>query len=177
MLRWRPVRATALPPSCRASWPSRPDAPGSGFSAGDSEQDRNELIDLAHLVEEVVGARLHAALAHRRQVVVREHDDPDVPAVLRILVTGARLADHTDTAAGPQLDVYYNDVVGNRIEFFDRLGFGGREAGDLEGGMLREHVFQPAAQQGRVFHQQDAQGFTRRTVLAHRVGGGVAAGG
>ena len=56
-------------------------ATGSGLTSRDSEQNRDELIDLAHLVEEVIRAGLHAALAHRRQVVVRQHDDPDVAAV------------------------------------------------------------------------------------------------
>src|SRR5689334_13268160 len=98
---WRCVTASwgragdSTPIRCRAA------ATASGLSSRDPEQNRDELVDLAHLVEEVVGAGLHAALAHRRQVVVGEHDDPDVAAVLGILVLvpGAGLADHADAAA------------------------------------------------------------------------------
>jgi hypothetical protein len=87
------------------------------------------------------------SLAHRRQVVVRQHDDPHVPAVLDVLVAGPSLADHADAAARPQFHVDHDGVIGDGVEFFDRLGFGGREAGHLERGMLREHVLEPAAQQ------------------------------
>ena len=91
------------------------------------------------------------------------------PPSFDVLVARARLADHADAAAGAQLDVDHDDVVGNRVELLDGLGFRGREPGDLEGGVLREHVLEPAAQQRRILDQQDAQRFAGRAVLAGRV--------
>ena len=61
-------------------------ATGLGLASRDPQQNRDELIDLTHLVEEVVRASLHAAFAYRRQVVVGQHDDPDVPTVLDVLL-------------------------------------------------------------------------------------------
>src|SRR5687767_15402971 len=98
---WCPVRAT-----------------GSGLTSRDPEQNRDELVDLAHLVEEVIGPSLHAALAHRGQVVIRQHDDPYMAtAVLGVLVAGPGLADHADATAGTQLHVHHDDVVGHRVQF------------------------------------------------------------
>src|SRR5688572_10279169 len=59
-------------------------ATASGFSSRDLQQDRHELVDLAHLVEEVIRARRHAALAYRRQIVIGEHDDPHVAATRNV---------------------------------------------------------------------------------------------
>jgi hypothetical protein len=71
----------------------------------------------------VIGTGRHAAFAHRRQVVVRQHDDPDVIPVVRLGIAGAGRADHADAAAGPELHIHDDDVVGNRIELLDGFGF------------------------------------------------------
>src|SRR5690349_3961617 len=83
----------------------------SGFSSRDLLQDRHELIDLAHLVEEVIGAGGHAAFAHRGQVVVGQHDDPHVRPVTLVAVAGAGGANHADAAARAQLHVDHDGVV------------------------------------------------------------------
>src|SRR4051812_27732026 len=97
---------------------------GLRLSSRDPEQYRDELVDLAHLVEEVIRAGLHAALAHRGQVVVGEHDDPYVPAVLGVLVACPCLTDHPDAAARTQLHVHDDGVVGHAVQLLDRLGLG-----------------------------------------------------
>jgi hypothetical protein len=148
---------------------SMPRAISSGVSSRDLQQDRHELIDLAHLVQEVVRASRHAALAHGRQIVVRQHDDPHVVAVTLFGIARARGANDTNATAGSKLHIDDDCVVGHRLEFLHGLGFGGRKAGDLEGSILRQHAFEPAAQQRRIFDQQDAQWFARRPVGAHRI--------
>src|SRR6187401_3078811 len=112
-----PSRACVIASWGRAgSWKSRwlpGRATGLRFTSRDPQQNRDELIDLAHLVEEMIGAGLHAALAHRRQVVVGQHDDPHVATVLDVLVAGPGLADHADAAAGAQFHVDHDGVVGD----------------------------------------------------------------
>jgi len=87
-----PCRACATAWRQLVEWSKRKRAPiratVSGLSSRDLQQYRHELIDLAHLVEEVIGTSRHAAFTHGRKVVVGQHDDPHVAAIAIVAIAG-----------------------------------------------------------------------------------------
>ena len=117
------------------------------------QQERNQLVDVTHLVEKKVCAFMHASFSHSRQVVVRQDNDRYSFVVRRITACGPSFSNHTNPISGTQLYIYYERIERKDIQLFNCLGFRSSTSGNHHFIVLRKHADETRAKERRVFNQ------------------------